>query len=61
MWTAPEFFSALVKEAGGGPRAPNKDSEDVFQKMMRWFDPVDPLRIADECGYMKSMPQKIWR
>jgi hypothetical protein len=60
MWTAPEFFSALVKETNHGARAP-KDGEDAFERMMRWLDPLDPLRTSRGCGYRKSMPPRIWR
>jgi len=48
-----------VKEVGKGLRAP-KGGEDAVQKMMRWLDPVDPLRIAQESGYKKSMSPQIW-
>lgn len=59
MWSAPEFFNALVKEADQGARG-SKDGEDAVQRMMRWLDPADPLRIAHECGYKSKLP-KIWR
>jgi hypothetical protein len=60
MFDAPEFFSTLVKEADRGARAP-KDGEGIVERMMRWLDPVDPLRISRECGYKKSMSPQIWR
>lgn len=60
MWSAPEFFNALVEEVGEGPRAPKED-EDMAKRMMRWLDPVDPLRVAQSCGYKKRMPPQLWR
>ncbi len=60
MWSAPEFFVALVKEVDHGEEAP-KDGKNTVERMMRWLDPVDPLRIAQECGYKKRMAPKIWR
>ncbi|WP_338691736.1 hypothetical protein V5279_36020 [Bradyrhizobium sp. 26S5] len=60
MWSAPEFFNALVKEADQGARTP-KDGEGTVERMMRWLDPVDPLRISRECGYQKSVSPQIWR
>jgi hypothetical protein len=60
MWSAPEFFNALVKETDQCARAP-KDGEDAVERMMRWLNPVDPLRKSRECGYKKSMPPQIWR
>ena len=60
MYGAPEFFSRLVEYADKGARAP-KNVEKPAERMMRWFDPVDPLRIAREEDYEKNMPPKIWR
>jgi hypothetical protein len=60
MWSAPEFFSALAKEADQGDRAP-KDGANTFKRMMRWLNPVDPLRIAQECGYKKNLSSRIWK
>lgn len=60
MWSAPEFFNALVKEVDQGNRAP-KDGEDAVERMMRWLNPADPLTIAQECGYKKGMSAQIWR
>jgi hypothetical protein len=60
MWSAPEFFNALVEEVGEGPRAPEED-EDIAKRMMHWLDPVDPLRVAQSCGYKKRMPPQLWR
>lgn len=60
MWTAPEFFSALVKELDHDARS-SKDGGDTVARMMRWLDPLDPLRTSQDCGYRKSMPSKIWR
>ena len=60
MWSAPEFFNALVKEADQGARTP-KDGEDPAESMMRWLNPVDPLRTSRQCGYKESMSPQIWR
>jgi hypothetical protein len=60
MWTAPELFSALVKEVDQGARAPT-DGEDTVARMMRWLDLVDPLRTSRECGYKDIMSPQIWR
>lgn len=60
MWTSPEFFSALVQNLGRGNRA-LKDRADAFKRMMRWFDPVDPIRVAAEYGYYERLSPKIWK
>ena len=60
MWTAPELFSALVKEVDQGARAPT-DGEDTVARMMRSVDLVDPLRTSRECGYKDIMSPQIWR
>lgn len=59
MWSAPEFFNALVKKVGESTLTPKGDGNAV-QKMMRWLDPVDPLRIAQESGYKESMSPRVW-
>jgi hypothetical protein len=60
VWTAREFFSALVEEVDQSARAP-KDGEHAVARMMLWLDPLDPLRICRDCRYKKTMPPKIWR
>ena len=60
VWTAREFFSALVKEADQCALAP-KHGEDTVARMMRWLDPVDPLRKSQECGYKERISSQIWR
>jgi hypothetical protein len=60
MYEAPEFFTALVRDAEAGAARAPKDGEEKAERMMRWLNPVDPLRLSRRCGYTKRIAPKIW-
>ena len=58
MWSAPEFFRGLVKEADQCALVP-KAGEDTVARMMRWIDLADPLRTSRQCGYKERLPPQF--